>query len=112
MKMLQGSLKETQYHWPNNNNKRNVPLDEKYATHHHTDDVTYINGEVLFNDHLFTKTTLSIMYLTIVLVAIQMWPYSINEDEECFLGLYIVAETWFSVLHYYLKDLVAIVTPE
>ena len=58
MKMLQGSLKETQYHWPNNK-KRNIPLDEKYVTYHNTDDVTYINGKPatvlhLFNDHLFT----------------------------------------------------------
>ncbi|XP_065883820.1 cysteine dioxygenase type 1-like [Dysidea avara] len=45
MKMLQGSLKETQYHWPNNN-KRNIPLDEKFATHHNIDDVTYINDSI------------------------------------------------------------------
>jgi len=46
MKMLQGSLKETQYHWPNNK-QRNVPLKEKFSTDYNTDDVAYINGKAM-----------------------------------------------------------------
>ena len=46
MKMLQGSLKETQYHWPDNNDK-NTPLKQKFSTTHNTDEVTYINGKHL-----------------------------------------------------------------
>ena len=48
MKLLQGSLKETQYHWPDNNVK-NTPLKQKFSTNHNTDEVTYINGKYLFS---------------------------------------------------------------
>ena len=48
MKILQGSLKETQYHWPDNNDK-NVPLKQKFLTMYNTDEVAYINGECLSN---------------------------------------------------------------
>lgn len=44
MKMLQGSLKETQYLWPDNKDK-NVPLKQKFSINYNTDEVTYINGK-------------------------------------------------------------------
>ena len=46
MKMLQGSLKETQYYWPDNNDK-NIPLKQKFSTMYNTDEVTYINGKLV-----------------------------------------------------------------
>ena len=50
MKILQGSLKETQYHWPDNNDKH-IPLKQKCSTTYNTDEVAYINGKHLLNDY-------------------------------------------------------------
>jgi len=48
MKMLQGSLKETQYHWPDNSEK-NTTLKQKFSTNYNTDEVAYINGKLLLS---------------------------------------------------------------
>ena len=49
MKMLQGSLNETQYYWPDNDDK-NAPLKQKCSSVYSTDEVAYISGT-----HLFTE---------------------------------------------------------
>ena len=43
MRILQGSVKETQYYWPDNG--REAPVQEKCSTVHENGKVAYINGK-------------------------------------------------------------------
>ena len=45
MKMLQGSLKETQYHWPDDSEK-DAPLKQKCVSTYNHDEVAYINDTI------------------------------------------------------------------
>ena len=45
MKMLSGTLKETQFHWPKEGEEEQTQLQQKAVHNYKTNEVTYINGE-------------------------------------------------------------------
>ena len=58
MKVLGGSLKETQFHWPDNGDSdKKKPLSEKGFKTYPTNSVTYINGNEL-NVQIFNSPQL------------------------------------------------------
>ena len=46
MRILQGSVKETQYYWPDD--EKEAPVKEKCSTVHKNGEVAYINGMYIF----------------------------------------------------------------
>ena len=52
MRILQGSVEETQYHWPDNENE--APVKEKCSTIYENGKVAYINGKDLLIKNLYT----------------------------------------------------------
>ena len=52
MRILQGSVEETQYHWPDNENE--APVKEKCSTIYENGKVAYINGKDLLIKNPYT----------------------------------------------------------